>query len=460
MNIAIFSGEVSGDLIGGALAREIRRLAPEAALWGLGSDSMRSAGVELLADSAAWGAIGVVEALGKVPGLLFDTQPKVKRALRDRRPEVVVLIDFGAFNVPVARHAHRLGLKVCYYFPPGAWRRTGTKGAELAQITDLVATPFPWSAERYRALGANAVTVGHPLLERVHAALDRSAFAAQLGMDPAKPIIGLLPGSRRHEVSHLMPTMLHAARLLYERVPDAQFVVGVAPSLSPETIAAYLEGHTELLDRLSDIWHEFAQEAETKVIKPVTRTAGKLSPQMRRTLVTANGVLVPEEALREEMAAQRRSDRIRSQAERLPPPTVLTKGLTYDVMAHSDVLLVCSGTATLEATIFTTPMVILYRGSKIMEWEYRLRGIKKKIPHIGLPNILADRRIVPELIQEEATPEAIAEQALLLLNDIETRQQARRELLAVRESLGTPGASERTARLVLDLATRINSERG
>src|SRR5689334_12571089 len=119
MNIAILSGELSGDLIGGALAVELRRLAPDVQLWGLGSGAMREAGVELMADSASWGVIGVAQALAKVPGLLFSIYPSVKRALKKRRPDAVVLIDFGAFNVRVARYAKSLGLKVFYYVPPG-----------------------------------------------------------------------------------------------------------------------------------------------------------------------------------------------------------------------------------------------------------------------------------------------------------------------------------------------------
>jgi lipid-A-disaccharide synthase len=454
MNIALFSGELSGDLIGGALAREISARVPEAELWGLGSAAMQAEGVELLADSAAWGAIGVVEALGKVPNLLFHILPMVKRALRERRPDVVTLIDFGAFNVRVARDAKQLGLKVCYYFPPGAWRRTGNRGAELARITDVVATPFPWSAERFQSLGVNAVCVGHPLVERVKAVMTREEFCAQFGMNAAQPIIGILPGSRHHEVAHLMPVLLDAARLLYQRVPEAQFVVGVAPSISEEMMAQYLVGQPELGERLGEIWHEFTQEAETRVWKPVARTAQKLAGQQGTALVTTAGIVVSSDILEETEKARRRSEHLHSQADRMPPPTVLTKGLTYDVMAHSDVLLTCSGTATLEAAIFATPMVILYRGSKIMEIEYRLRGIKKKIQHIGLPNILADKRICPELIQEEATPEAIAEHALPLLNEIEARQQARQDLSAVRAMLGEPGASAKTAQLILDLANK------
>src|SRR5579862_1645431 len=389
MNIAILSGELSGDLIGGALATAIRKLVPDVELWGLGSESMRAAGVELLADSATWGAISITEAVVKVPVMLGRVAPRLKRVLSLRRPDVVVLIDFGAFNVRAARYCKRIGLNVCYYFPPGSWRRHGTAGDDIAAYVDLIATPFAWSAEHYERIGARAVNVGHPLVDRVAAKMTRSQFAAQFGMDATSAIIGLLPGSREHEVAYLMPTLLEAARQIYRDLPDAQFVVGIAPSISAERMRDYLASHAELRDRLTEIWHEFKQEAEDKLIQPVARTASVLARQREQMMVTQNGVLVPADAMRKEMEARRYSEHLRARAHQALPPTVLAKGLTYDVMAHSDVLLTCSGTATLEAALFATPMVILYRGSKLMELEYRLRGLDKKITYIGLPNILA-----------------------------------------------------------------------
>ena len=453
LNIAILSGELSGDLIGAGLAGELRRLAPDVHLWGLGSGAMRSEGVELLADSADWGAISITEALKKVPRLLTHVAPRLKKELRARRPDAVVLIDFGAFNVRVARYCKSLGLKVCYYFPPGSWSRTGTRGAELSLLTDVIAAPFPWAAERYAKMGSNAVYVGHPLLERVKPTMTRPEFAAQFGMDPTRPIIGLLPGSRRHEVIHLMPALLGAARLIYNKIPESQFIVGVAPTISAEMMQEYLRGHGELSDRWSHVWHEFVQEAEDRFIDPIERAASKLSGRRSPILVTEAGIQVSMEDMRSEMQARRRSEHIRARADQSLPPTVLAKGVTYEIMAHSDVLLSCSGTATLEAAVLGTPMVILYRGSKIMELEYRLRGIKKKIRFIGLPNILADREIAPELIQEDANPARIAAHACALLNDPAIRQHAKAGLAEVGAALGTAGASTRTAHLVLDLAS-------
>ncbi len=453
MNIAIFSGEISGDLIGGALAQELRRLAPDIELWGIGSSAMRAAGVELVADSAEWGAISITESITRGVGILARMAPLLKQEVRRRKPDLLLLIDFGFFNVRAARFAHSLGIKVLYYFPPGAWRRSGDRERELASITDLCALPFTWSTERFQQMGINAVYVGHPLLERVRPAMTRAQFAAEFDMDPAAPIIGLLPGSRRHEVAHNLPAMLDAARLIARDVRGAQFVIGVASSLSPETIAGYLSGHRELRDRLAEHWHEFVQEAGTRVMKQVARTAAALAPPSERNLVTAAGVVVPENKLREELERQARAAR---RATTTLPPLVLAKGLTYDVMAHSDALVTCSGTATLEAAALGTPMVIIYRGSRIMELEYHLRGISKKITHIGLPNILAERRIVPELIQHEASPEAIAGELVPLLNNVKRRSEMKAGLAGVRALLGEEGASERTARLALELTGRAS----
>jgi lipid-A-disaccharide synthase len=247
-----------------------------------------------------------------------------------------------------------------------------------------------------------------------------------------------------------MPTMIDSARRIHRQVKDAQFVVGVAPSVSLDMMRDLLTDQAEFRDRLGELWHEFAQEAESKVWKPVQRTANALTPHGQRRMVTVGGVVVSEDSFKERLDEQRKEAERRNKLGL--PPIVLAKGLTYEVLAHSDVLLLCSGTATLEAALFETPMVILYRGSKIMEMEYYLRGFHKTEAHIGLPNILAGRRIVPELIQHAATPDAIAEHALKLLNDPEIRHRAKAGLREVRLTLGEVGASERAAKLVLQVA--------
>src|ERR1041385_380944 len=171
----LFGGE-SGDPVGGALAKEIRLLAPDVRLWGIGSKRMEEAGVELIADSSRWSAIGVIEALKVYPELRFKMYPMALREIEKRKPAAVILIDFGAFNMKVARWCRARDIKILYYFPPGSWKRKGRSGEELARVANSIATPFPWSAERLRGFGGNVELVGHPLLEIVKPSLSKARF--------------------------------------------------------------------------------------------------------------------------------------------------------------------------------------------------------------------------------------------------------------------------------------------
>lgn len=435
VNLALLSGEISGDMVGGALSRALRAAAPEVSLWGIGSRHMAASNVELLYDSADWSAIGVINALRVYPHLRFWVYPHTLREILKRRPATVVLIDFGAFNVQVARWCKARGIPVLYYFPPGSWRRSGTAGAELARITDRIATPFPWSAERLARLGAQVEFVGHPLLEIVRPGLRRAQFTQRFGMEPGRPIIGLLPGSRRFEVKHNTPALLGAARLIQQELPGAQFVFGAASASAREQIEDQLMQQQRLTRR------EVPQTQHTE-------SQPHRGPDAR--LVTPEGVLLPADVLHNEKIGRPRL--MQKVAESAGPlSVVIAENMTYDVMAYSDVLLVCSGTATLEAAILGTPMIILYRGSRLMEIEYNLRRLKR-LEHIGMPNIIAGRRIVPELIQQEASPEALARHALRLLRNTEERARMKEALGEVRHALGEPGASDRVARIALEMA--------
>ena len=440
-NIAIFSGEVSGDVVGGALARALARRRPDLRIWGTGSARMRDSGVELLFDSSHWSAISVVESLKLVPKIRFQVFPKLLREIERRKPCVVILIDFGAVNIHIARWCKAHGFRVFYYFPPGSWRRKGGVNQEMGRITDCVVTPFPWSEKRLRDVGANAHFVGHPLLEIVKPSLSSSQFAERFGMDAGRPIIGLLPGSRSFEIEHNTPAMIGAAVHISRQIPDAQFVFGaVSPAVSEKIQGAIAEAG-EPPGGITETTRELAQ------------TVANLDKERRRQtaprLVTTEGVLVSLGDV-EDIKKRARRATVGDGAGSLPA-FVIAEGLTYDVMAHSDALIVCSGTATLEAAILQTPMVIIYRVSWLVELEINIiRRIK--LDHIGLPNIIANERIVPELIQDKATPEALASETLRFLLDPAHRADTKKRLQDVKTILGTPGASDRTAELVLQTA--------
>lgn len=369
VSIACIAGEASGDASCAMLVRALREQLADACFWGVGGRRMAEAGVHLLYDSTHWGAVGVVEALRIAPALWW-AQQQLKHRLRENPPHLLLLVDFGAFNVPLAKWAKTRGIKVFYYFPPGSWRRTLSPNSDLPRCTDCIVTPFPWSAELLRAAGANAYFLGHPLLDRVRCSLSEEQFCQKLQID--QPLrIGILPGSRRQEVQSLLSVLRRAA----EALPvDAVFLVALAPSVEAEVVYRAFEG----------------------------------SPIRWR----------------------------------------LVEGMTYEVMAYSHLLWCCSGTATLEAAILGTPMIILYRGSWLLNLEYRLRKRWLRLTHIGLPNILAQQRICPELIQEEASPPQIVEYTLALLPGTTAYQQQREALQQVKALLGTPGATQRAAQLV------------
>ncbi len=432
-SIALISGEVSGDIVGAALVEQIKSQGGGIQLWGIGSRRMAAAGVDLLYDSGDWSAIGYIEAIKLYPTLRFKMYPHVIRELDKRRPNVAILIDFGAFNMKVARWCAAKGIKVLYYFPPGSWRKTGKSGEELARVCTQIATPFPWSAERLKQFGANVEFVGHPLLEIARPTMSREQFADVFGLDADLPIIGLLPGSRGFEVEHNTHAMFGAARLINRDLHGAQFVVASASPGIRKKVETQLVEEMERAEETAGNGkgHQAVPDGDEAVAES--------------RLVTPEGVVVAGDL-------SHVSDfeaRLRRQVN--PLPVAIAEGRQYDVMAHADVLIVCSGTATLEAAIVGTPMVIIYRGSRLMELEYKLRMINR-LEHIGLPNIIAGKRIVPELIQHDATPEALAHHALEFLKNPAVRAQAKADLKSVRDTLGEPGASRRVAEMALQLA--------
>lgn len=424
--IAIISGEVSGDMTGGALANAIHSLRPGIPLWGVGGSNMAKAGVELLYDSSLWSAIGVVETLRVYPKIRYTVYPRVLGEIQRRKPDLIILIDFGAFNVRVAKWCKPKGFRILYYFPPGSWRRTGSKGEELAKITDKIATPFPWSAERLQGFGANVEYVGHPLVEIARAPLSREQFCSRFGLDIDHPIIGLLPGSRPFEVQYNTPVMLNAAEIVTQSIKSPQFIFAAASDMAAKRIEKLVDAHVH--------------QRETPV-----RKNQRGNTQRERIIITPEGFTLRGKNLKEmENMGKAPIHKCNGSAS-----FIITMDQTWNVMAHSDALMICSGTATLEAAIFRTPMVIIYRGSQLMEIERRIRHINPE--HIGMPNIIARNRVVPEYVQNDATPEVIASHIIAYLNEPDTRNTVRTELTKICEMLGEQGASEKTARIALEL---------
>ena len=445
MQVAIITGEASGDRVGAQLAEEIRRLRPAAHVWGSGGRHMERAGVEVVWDSSRFGMVGIAQAVRLLPRLLKVRQ-SVHHELLRRRPGVLVPVDAGGFNLgfgpiqglcPWARR-HLPDTKILYYFPPGSWRRR-LKGTTLAGNADTVATPFPWSESELRRLGVNATFVGHPLLDLVRPAEPTPDFGARYGLDLDKPVVGILPGSRPQEIAHILPVQLEAASIIHRRVPGVQFLVGLAPTVDRGDIVRAVEH----LRRRHAAEHEHSVSRASKDAQR-DAAARHLPP-----LVTVEGALVPpDEVAHLTKAPAKRVEKTDSDGEF---NLAIVEDATYDVMAASDVLLTASGTATLEAAILHKPMVIVYRMSRWNAPEYLL--VRKALPpHIGMPNLLAERRICPEFVQDEATPDNLAREVIDLLLQPERLLHMKADLKNVVSQLGEPGGAARTARMVIALA--------
>jgi lipid-A-disaccharide synthase len=372
----ISCGEPSGDLYAGALVGEILKLAPGTALTGFGGDRLRAAGATLIGGFEGLSVTGLLE----VARVLPKTYATYRRLIADaeaHRPDVFVAIDFPDFNFRLARALRARGIPVVYYISPQiwAWRRGRMK--TMRRIADRVLVIFPFEEAIYREAGVPVQWVGHPLLELTGSAERRESFLPRVGLDPARPIVALLPGSRRNELRALLPDLTAAAIVIRAKHPDAQFLVARAPHL------------------------------DDQLFEPVR--------QLERTGASA----------------------------------VIVEGQADTVLAAADVALVASGTVTVQAALHGCPMVVVYRLSPL---TYTLGRPFVHVDTFAMANLVAGRKVVPELIQDAFTPDAAAAEALRVLDDAAYATRMRAALGEVRAKLGTPGASRRAAEAVLAVA--------
>jgi lipid-A-disaccharide synthase len=236
----IVAGEASGDIYGADLVREALKLDPSLRFFGIGGARMREAGVETLADSADMAVVGLVEVL-KHFDVISGAFLKLKTIIRNAPPQLLILIDYPGFNLRLAKVAKRAGIRVLYYISPQIWAWRQGRVKKIARLVDHMAVILPFEAPFYEQAGVPVTFVGHPMLDMVRVAKDRNEAAGSFGLDPARIVVGLFPGSRRNEIERLLPTILDAARRLRERFSDIQFVMPLASTLSEEDITPQLE---------------------------------------------------------------------------------------------------------------------------------------------------------------------------------------------------------------------------
>lgn len=380
MRILLSCGEPSGDLYAGALVRALRRADPSVEVFGMGGAHMAEAGAELLVDYRGLAVTGLTEVVTALPRLLRTLRTLVDAA-RDRRPDVLVVIDYPDFNFRLMQAVKALDIPVVYYISPQLWAWRAGRMRTMQAVVDRVLPIFPFEEALYRKAGVDVQFVGHPLLELTTTTAPREALRAEWGIGPDQALVALLPGSRGNELKALAPVLAEARDRIRQQRPSVRFVVARAP-------------------HVTDAW-----------LAPLTADPG--------TLVVA--------------------DR------------------TDDVLAACDVVLTASGTATVQAAIHGAPMVVLYRLSAL---TYRLFKPLGRVDMYAMVNLISGRRIVRELIQDECRAELAADEALRLLTDHDYRAQMVRDLAAVREALGGPGASDRAAAAIAELVAARATARG
>ena len=379
--VLIVAGEASGDQHAARLVEQVRQHAPDITFSGIAGPAMRALGVEPLYPAERLSIVGLWEAVRHLRALLAIIAD-LRERMRREPPALLILVDLPEFNLRLAREAKRLGVPVLYYISPQIWAWRQGRVKKIAQRVDHMAVIFPFEVDFYRRAGVPVTFVGHPLLEEPIPHPAREAWCAQHGLEPPRPLVALLPGSRESEIERLLPAMLEAARRLRERLPAVQFVLPRAATL-------------------------------------------------------------PEAAIRERVAEA-------------GVEVTVTAGESRQAMAVADAVLVASGTATLEVALAGTPMVIIYRVAPLTAWLMRRL---LKIEHVGLCNIAAGTRVVPELLQEEATPDRMAAELARYLEEPDHARTTRARLGEVAARLGQRETGDDIASLVLRMLNSPGAQR-
>jgi lipid-A-disaccharide synthase len=392
-SIFISAGEASGEHYGALILRALQRQLDErgqtASFFGMGGARMEAAGLQRIVRAEDVAVMGLTEVLHHLPRIWREFQ-KLKKAIRERRPAVAILIDFPGLHFRLLPIFHRLGIPVVYFVSPQLWAWKKHRIKLVKQYVDRMLVIFPFEEPYYRERGVEAEFVGHPLAETALPSVSREAFAAAHGLDSEKMWIGLLPGSRAKEIREILPEMLRAAVLLF---------------------------------------HDYCLEqgnSEPQFILPLAPT---LTGEQRRIV----------------------AEIIENKRENL---TVCTVDDARAVLHHARASVVASGTATLEAALIGNPFVVVYRVSPI---TYTIAKRIVKVPHVAMANLIAGKRVVPELIQDDFTAENIVQQIEPLLAGSPARQTMLEELARIPALLHTGraenGAIERVAEVARELMT-------
>lgn len=234
----IITGEYSGSMHATKVVECLKEQNSDLHIEGIGDKNLENAGVKLFADHSKMSAVGLNFSI------LFNHIMLGKRVVdyltKEYKPDMVLLIDYGAFNTKVAGFLKKAGIKVFYYIPPQVWATRKHRIKELKKNVDKVLCIFPFEVELYKSYGIDVHYCGHPLVKQLPEKANRDAFFEKYGIDKNKKLVSIFPGSRSFELKYLMKTFIKSAKILKKSHPDIQFLISHAPNLSDEVYNKYL----------------------------------------------------------------------------------------------------------------------------------------------------------------------------------------------------------------------------
>jgi lipid-A-disaccharide synthase len=361
MKYYIIAGEASGDLHASNLMRELRKKDPQADFRCWGGDLMQAQGGTIVKHYRDLAFMGFTEVLANIRTILGNIE-FCKKDILNWKPDVVVMVDYPGFNLRIAEFVKEKGFRVFYYISPAIWAWKQNRVHKIKKNVDRMFTILPFEKDFYKRFDMDVDFVGHPLLDALEHSREQT-----LKLEGTKPVIALLPGSRKQEISRMLPAMLE----LRSQFPQYYFVIAGAPSMPKSFYDTFTKG--------TDVDIVFGQ--------------------------------------------------------------------TYNLFRQSYAAIVTSGTATLEAALFRVPQVVCYKAGSI---SYQIARRLVTVKYISLVNLIMDKPIVTELVQDDMTPQRLAEEFRLITTDEKNRNRMLLELDELRVKLGGAGASARLAELMVN----------
>jgi lipid-A-disaccharide synthase len=349
-SVLVSAGEASGDYYAAELVRELRRRWPGCEFFGCAGPHLREAGVRPVIRSEDLSVVGIIEVVGHLPRIWRRFHELVRAAEREK-PRLAILTDAPDFHLRLARKLKGIGIPVVYFIAPQVWAWRKGRVKTMRRVIDRLLCIFPFEEVFFREHGVPVTWIGHPLATRVRPALSREDFFRKHNLDTGRPLITMLPGSRRSEALRHLPELVRAADIL-SRDRELSFVLPASPTCG------------------ADFFREPLAESRIQAIE----------------------------------------------------------GEAWDAMAHCDVALAASGTVTVEAALLGAPMVTFYRVTGV---SWAIGKLLVNVPFYSMVNLIAEKRVVTELMQDDMTGERIAAETTRLLDDATERGKMKEALSRV-----------------------------